>query len=499
MNLTTYDLFSVALITGGGGGLGKAIAANFIKHGKQVIIAGRTESKLLETQEELGPDCIATITVDVAERASLSDFAKRVIADYPQVDCLVNNAGVQKLLDFKAGDVDSDSVYQEISINQIALVLLSGLFSAHFQTKKASVIMNVSSGLAYVPIHQVPVYCATKAFVKSFTLSLRAQLKETSVKVVEIAPPLVESDLHREHADPDNNNKANNSMTITQEDFIADVEHGLKSGLPEVGAGTSKGMISTWQTSFGERWGAINQMPAPVSYPSPTQCSSGQQQITKPQISSGSARTAKISRKTNETSIKVHLSLDGGELEGSVNSDHASQTTGGQNISINTGIGFLDHMFHALAKHGGWSLNLSCVGDLQIDDHHSAEDCALALGSAFKEALGAVKGIKRFGSAHAPLDEALSRCVIDISNRPYAGIDLGLKREKIGGLSCEMIPHIMESFAQNAHITLHVDTLKGFNDHHRAESAFKAMALALKDAVSYTGKDDVPSTKGVLM
>lgn len=495
MDISVYDLFSVALITGAGGGLGKAIAANFIKHGKKVIIAGRTESKLLEAQEELGEACIATITVDVADTALLSDFAKRVTADYPEVDCLVNNAGVQKLLNFKAGDVDPDTVHQEVNININALVLLSSFFSTHFQSKKASVIMNVSSGLAYVPINQVPVYCATKAFVKSFTLSLRAQLKETSVKVIEIAPPLVESDLHREHEDPDNNKKANNSMAITQDEFIAEVEQGLLAGAPEVGAGMSKGMIKTWQASFGERWGKMNQMPVPNSYPDSTAIPTN----TGAPRSLKSARTAKISRKTNETNIEVHLSLDGGSLEGTVNSDHASQSTGGQMISVNTGIGFLDHMFHALAKHGGWSLNLSCDGDLQIDDHHSAEDCALALGTAFKDALGEVKGIKRFGSALAPLDEALSRCVVDISNRPYAGIDLGLKREKVGGLSCEMIPHVMESFAQNAHITLHVDTLKGFNDHHRAESAFKAMALALKEAISHTGKDDVPSTKGVLM
>ena len=213
------------------------------------------------------------------------------------------------------------------------------------------------------------------------------------------------------------------------------------------------------------------------------------------------ARTSTVSRKTNETSIDISLSLDGGALHTTNTPDasHASQHTGGQEISVNTGVGFLDHMLHALAKHGGWSLNLTCKGDLHIDDHHTAEDCALALGTAFKDALGAVKGIRRFGTGFAPLDEALSRCVVDISNRPHASIDLGLKREKIGDLSCEMLPHVMESFAQNAHITLHVDCLKGFNDHHRAESAFKAMALALKQAISYTGKDDVPSTKGVLM
>lgn len=153
-------------------------------------------------------------------------------------------------------------------------------------------------------------------------------------------------------------------------------------------------------------------------------------------------------------------------------------------------------MLHALAKHGGMSLTLACDGDLWIDDHHTAEDCALALGAAFKKALGPVKGIKRYGTGHAPLDEALSRAVIDISSRPYCVAELGLKREKIGDLSCEMIPHVFHSFAMEAGVTLHVDCLRGDNDHHRAESAFKALALAIKEAITRTGSDDVPSTKG---
>lgn len=153
-------------------------------------------------------------------------------------------------------------------------------------------------------------------------------------------------------------------------------------------------------------------------------------------------------------------------------------------------------MLHALAKHGGMSLSLTCAGDLHIDDHHTAEDCALALGEAFKAALGPVRGIRRYGTGHAPLDEALSRAVIDISSRPYCVAELGLKREKIGELSCEMIPHVFHSFAMAAGVTLHVDCLRGDNDHHRAESAFKALALAIREAVTRTGRDDVPSTKG---
>lgn len=121
-----------------------------------------------------------------------------------------------------------------------------------------------------------------------------------------------------------------------------------------------------------------------------------------------------------------------------------------------------------------------CKGDLHICDHHTAEDCAIALGEAFDKALGDRKDIKRFGTAYCPLDEALTRVVVDISSRPSAHVELNLKREKIGELSCEMIPHVLESFATEARMTLHVDNIKGKNDHHKAESAFKALGVALR-------------------
>ncbi|KAJ3074443.1 imidazoleglycerol-phosphate dehydratase [Podochytrium sp. JEL0797] len=211
-------------------------------------------------------------------------------------------------------------------------------------------------------------------------------------------------------------------------------------------------------------------------------------------MASNTIRTATITRKTNETDISLTLTLP------PTTSYSTGQSCAPANaqIDIHTGIGFLDHMLHALAKHAHWSLVLKCTGDLYVDDHHTAEDVAIALGQAFKIALGEPRGIKRFGSAYAPLDEALSRCVVDISGRPHASIDLGLKREKIGDLSCEMIPHVFESFATAAGVTMHVDVLKGFNDHHRSESAFKAAAVALREAVVVTGGSDVPSTKGTL-
>ena len=192
-------------------------------------------------------------------------------------------------------------------------------------------------------------------------------------------------------------------------------------------------------------------------------------------------RTATVTRTTRETSIRMALDLDG---------------TG--KTSIKTGIGFLDHLLDALARHARFDLSLICEGDLQVDDHHTAEDCALALGEALDRALGERRGVNRFGWALAPLDEALARAVVDLSGRPYADVSLGLERDAIGGLSCENIPHLLRSFATTAQLTLHVDVLKGENDHHRAEAAFKATALALRQAIARSGFDDVPSTKGTL-
>ncbi|KAI2641691.1 IGPD-domain-containing protein [Hypomontagnella submonticulosa] len=219
-------------------------------------------------------------------------------------------------------------------------------------------------------------------------------------------------------------------------------------------------------------------------------------------------RWAAFARDTNETKIQLALNLDGGafppdtdaKLLAAVTEGHASQSSKSQTISVNTGIGFLDHMLHALAKHAGWSLALACKGDLHIDDHHTAEDCCIALGYAFASALGSATGLARFGSAYAPLDEALSRAVVDLSNRPFSVVSLKLKREKIGDLSCEMVPHCLQSFAQAARVTLHVDCLRGDNDHHRAESAFKALAVAIRTATTrIPGKEgEVPSTKGTL-
>lgn len=194
-----------------------------------------------------------------------------------------------------------------------------------------------------------------------------------------------------------------------------------------------------------------------------------------------SERTARVERKTKETDIAVSVNLDGSGKS-----------------SVQTGLNFLDHLLDALVRHSRMDVELTCKGDLHVDDHHTVEDCAIALGEAVAEALGDKRGIYRFGSAYAPLDEALARAVIDLSGRPYAFVELGLRREKLGDTSTEMIGHALSSFATAAKMTLHVDLMRGHNDHHRAEAAFKALALALRHAIAHDGTSDVPSTKGVL-
>ncbi len=193
-------------------------------------------------------------------------------------------------------------------------------------------------------------------------------------------------------------------------------------------------------------------------------------------------RTHTLRRTTRETDVDLSLTLDG---EGSVDA--------------RTGLAFLDHMLAALGKHAGFDLTLTAKGDLHVDDHHTVEDSALALGAALDAALADRKGIARFGHAYAPLDEALARAVVDLSGRPGPYVDLGLRREKLGDVACENLAHFLRSLAIAARMTLHVDVLKGENDHHRAEAAFKATALALRAAVARSGRaTDVPSTKGTL-
>lgn len=191
-------------------------------------------------------------------------------------------------------------------------------------------------------------------------------------------------------------------------------------------------------------------------------------------------RTSEIKRETKETAIELRLVVDGSGL-----------------TRVDTGIGFLDHMIDSLARHAGFDLTLTARGDVVIDDHHTAEDCAIVLGRALAEALGDRAGVRRFGSAYAPLDESLARAVVDLSGRPWPEIHIPFSRDTIGDLATENIVHFLRSLAIEARMALHVDLIRGDNDHHKAEAAFKAVAIALRDAVAITG-DMVPSTKGVL-
>ena len=165
---------------------------------------------------------------------------------------------------------------------------------------------------------------------------------------------------------------------------------------------------------------------------------------------------------------------------------------------VNTGIGFLDHMLMSLSKHARFDLSLKCKGDLYIDDHHSAEDCAIIIGEALRKAIGNGMGIKRFASAYVPMDESLVRAVVDLSGRPWPAVDLQFKREMIGQIATENLSHFFQSFAMNGRFNLHVQTLAGENDHHKAEAAFKALALALREAVSLEQFQDIPSVKGII-
>ncbi|MCW5947762.1 MAG: imidazoleglycerol-phosphate dehydratase HisB [Fimbriimonadales bacterium] len=191
-------------------------------------------------------------------------------------------------------------------------------------------------------------------------------------------------------------------------------------------------------------------------------------------------RSASTERRTTETDVKVEVNLDGqGEA------------------SISSGVGFLDHMLATLVKHSKMDIRLTCAGDIHVDDHHTAEDCAIALGKAIDSALGERTGIKRFGYAYAPLDEALSRAVVDLSGRAHSTVSLALVRDKLGQLSCENVSHFISSLASSLRAAIHVDLLRGENDHHKAESAFKALALALRMAIE-RDHGGIPSTKGVL-
>jgi imidazoleglycerol-phosphate dehydratase len=195
------------------------------------------------------------------------------------------------------------------------------------------------------------------------------------------------------------------------------------------------------------------------------------------------SRTAHVERLTKETQIRIELNIDG---------------TGASTVA--TGIGFFDHMLESFARHGGFDLTISTQGDLHIDMHHTVEDTGIVLGQAFSQALDGFRGIRRFGHAYVPMDETLTRCAIDLANRPYLIWRVQFARPKVGEMDTELFKEFHHAFAMHSGACVHLETLYGENSHHIAESGFKALARAVRDAVELDPKTQgqAPSTKGVL-
>ncbi len=194
-------------------------------------------------------------------------------------------------------------------------------------------------------------------------------------------------------------------------------------------------------------------------------------------------RKYELARKTAETDISLSLDIDGNGL-----------------YNIDSGCGFLNHMLELFTRHGGFDITLKCVGDIDVDYHHTAEDIAIVLGTAFKNAVGDCKGIKRYGSMLLPMDEALVLCAVDFSGRAYLAYDLQIPTQRVGDFDTELVEEFFQAFCRNAGITLHVKSLAGTNSHHVIEAAFKALARALSSALGIDEKfkDQIPSTKGTL-
>lgn len=215
--------------------------------------------------------------------------------------------------------------------------------------------------------------------------------------------------------------------------------------------------------------------------------------MTVPETSSDAAtppRRATRERRTAETRVRVVLDLDRAELDGA----------SGVDSGIDTGVGFLDHMLTLLARHGGFALAVAAEGDRHVDDHHTVEDVGIVLGEALAEALGSKAGIRRYGSALLPMDEALARVALDLSGRPFLVFHAAFPAPKIGSFDAELVREFFQGFASAARVTLHAEVLHGLNAHHMAEALFKGLGRALREAVALDPREQgrVPSTKGAL-
>lgn len=248
--------FNTALVTGGAGGIGYALAKYLISIDKKVIIVGRTESKLEEAVKKLGHGTTYYV-LDTGDVPSIAGFVSKVTQEHPDVDCLINNAGVQRPLD--VNNFDLSKADEEIDINiRGPLHLAIGLLP-HFKRKEAAVIINVSSVLGFSPFSIInPVYNGTKAWLHFWTMNLRTQLAQSAdsrrIRVVEIVPPTVSTDLHRDRADPDDNKKEKNPDALSVEEFMARVREGLQDGRDTITAGIGEELVGKWYDAFGEKY-----------------------------------------------------------------------------------------------------------------------------------------------------------------------------------------------------------------------------------------------------
>ncbi|KAL6243262.1 hypothetical protein RBB50_009814 [Rhinocladiella similis] len=263
---STLDLIDTAVITGGAGGIGRAMAERLLLHGKGVIIVGRTESKLRKTASEIG--ATAYYVLDTGNSDAVVDIAYRILTAHPEVNCLINNAGVQRPFQFpgvkesQEYGFDLEKADQEINTNIRGVMHLTLRFLPHLLDRRdGAVIMNVSSVLGFLPSSVInPVYNGTKAWVHFFTMNLRTQYRNgdsergKALKVVEIAPPTVSTELHRERTDPGDNSKEKNKNAMSVDEFMDEVEEGWREGRDLIAPGPARDVVKTWVDAYGEKY-----------------------------------------------------------------------------------------------------------------------------------------------------------------------------------------------------------------------------------------------------